>query len=154
MAQDISQMVQSYGAINAEVILGNLNSQLFGRASNQRTAEYVSAIFGKDEKEIISRSSSLQGNGALLHDSGYNHRAGRSVNFQSRETPILRPQEVMNLEVGEFVGLTAGKPNEQFLGKVKRKKTLKLKKIPAFASGIDVQGNFERICQEARAILS
>lgn len=154
MAQDISQMVQSYGPINAEVILGNLNSQLFGRASNQRTAEYVSAIFGKEEKETPVHSQNLQKPMTLLYQTGYHQKAGQSVSYQSRETLILRPQQVMNLEVGEFVGLTAGKRNEQFMGKIKRRRKKKAKEIPAFATGVDVYGNFERICREALSILT
>lgn len=149
MAQDISQMVQAYGQINAEVILGNLNTQLFGRVSNPRTAEYVSSIFGKEDKEVPNYNQSMNASG-----SAHAQRMGRSVSYQLKETMLLKPQEVMELEVGEFVGITVDKPNEQFMGKVMRPRPLAPTPLPAFASGIEVEQNFLKIRREAQAILN
>ena len=140
MAQDISQMVQQYGKVNAEVILANLNNQLFGRVANQRTAEYVSAIFGKEDKQMRSFSESSD-------------RAGRSVSVSLQEKQLLKPQVMMSLEVGEFVGMTV-ESNQPFQGRVVRKGAGSGATLPGFASGIDVQRNFERIHREAEMILS
>jgi len=107
MAQDLSQMVQQYGRVNAEVILANLNNQLFGRVANQRTAEYVSAIFGKEDKEVKSFSEDQT-------------HGKRSVSYSLRETQLLKPQLMMQLRVGEFIGMTV-EPNQPFQGKVVRK---------------------------------
>ena len=120
MAQDISQLVQAYGQVNAEVILGNLNSQLFGRTSNPRTAEYVSSMFGLEDRELTSKSRNS--------GSSYNRTVwgfpmphyGRSVSQNLQQRPVLKPQEVMELGVGEFVGIVASIRVENFTGKVKR----------------------------------
>jgi type IV secretory pathway TraG/TraD family ATPase VirD4 len=140
MAQDISQMVQSYGHVNAEVILGNLNNQLFGRVSNPRTAAHVSKLFGQTDKEVVEKSQ-------------HSHH-GRNLSYRIRETEILKPQAVMNLGVGEFAGLTVGKSNEAFCGQVVRKKVKPPARLPSFAQGIDVEVNYQRIHYEATNILN
>jgi len=139
MAQDLSQMVQQYGKVNAEVILANLNNQLFGRVANQRTANYVSAIFGKEDKEQQSFSEDQE-------------QGRRSISYSLRETQLLKPQVMMNLQVGEFIGMSI-EPNQPFQGRVVRKNFGHGIPLPAFAKGIDVQANFERVHREAREML-
>ncbi|MEL7531760.1 MAG: type IV secretory system conjugative DNA transfer family protein, partial [Bacteroidota bacterium] len=140
MAQDISQMEKHYGKVNAEVILSNLNNQLFGRVSNPKTAEYVSKIFGKAERLVVEKTESS--------------RLGRNLNTRVKEREILKAQEVMNLDVGEFAGMSVGKPNESFCGRVVRRGKIGGRKIPAFASGIDTAINYERIHIEAEQLLN
>ena len=148
MAQDISQMIQSYGQVNAEVIIGNLNNQLFGRVANQKTADYISRIFGKGEKEVIefSRSKSGEGTFSVRRSKSYSHRI--------RERELITAPELMSLGVGEFVGLTVGKRNESFWGKIQRRENQgqEIPKQAAVSEG-ELQRNFERIHQEVRVLL-
>ncbi|MEO1218479.1 MAG: type IV secretory system conjugative DNA transfer family protein [Bacteroidota bacterium] len=148
MAQDISQMIQSYGQVNAEVIIGNLNNQLFGRVANQKTADYISRIFGKGEKEVIefSRSQSGEGTFSVRRSKSYSHRI--------RERELITAPELMSLGVGEFVGLTAGKRNESFWGKIQRRGNQD-QDIPAEGevSERELIRNFEKIHQEVRVLL-
>lgn len=148
MAQDISQMVQSYGQVNADVIVGNLNNQLFGRVANQKTASYISKIFGSGEVEDISISHSSSGMGTMTR------RKSKSVSHRKRETELLKAQEMMNMELGEFAGVVVGNKNESFVGKIQIKEG-RVEELPAFASAEarEVQKNFERIHQEAQRIL-
>lgn len=149
MAQDISQMVQSYGPVNAEVILGNLNNQLYGRVSNPRTADHVSRIFGKEEKEVIELSRSDQGPVGSFGG----RRRGKNTAFRRRESELVRAREVINLGVGEFVGTVVSKKgNEAFFGQIQRK-ARKPASIPPFARGIDVQLHFEAVHSQAEALL-
>ncbi|MEL6653989.1 MAG: TraM recognition domain-containing protein, partial [Bacteroidota bacterium] len=137
MAQDISQMEKHYGRTNAEVIISNLNNQLFGRVSNPRTAEHVSKLFGKAEKPIRETSQ---------------NRLGRSISLRQKEQDILPAQEVMKLAVGEFAGMSVGAPNELFKGRIRRRKPKK-HSIPHFAEGVDVGINYDRIHHEAQQLL-
>ena len=57
-AQDISQIVSQYGQKNADLIISLLNNQFFGRVSSQKTAEYVSKLFGKTDQYFESHSQS------------------------------------------------------------------------------------------------
>ncbi|MEL7341978.1 MAG: type IV secretory system conjugative DNA transfer family protein, partial [Bacteroidota bacterium] len=140
MAQDISQMEKHYGRTNAEVIISNLNNQLFGRVSNPKTAEHISRIFGKIEKGIIESSRSS--------------RHGKNITERVRETERLKSEAVINLNVGEFAGMSVGKTNEVFKGKVIRNRSVKALSLPSFAQGVDVRINYERIHVEAIRILN
>ena len=148
MAQDISQMIQSYGQVNAEVIIGNLNNQLFGRVANQKTADYISRIFGKGDKEVIefSRSQSEEETFSARRSKSYSHRI--------RESELITGPELMSLGVGEFVGLTVGKRNENFWGKIQRRGH-QGEEIPSQVevSYRELQQNFERIHREVKALL-
>ena len=151
MAQDLSQMVQSYGEVNSEVILGNLNNQFFGKVANKRTADYVAQTVGKEEKEILSYGENISGKGIgmLAPES-----MGRNQSYSFQERDLVRPQEVMNQRVGEFTGLTVGKKgNQWFKGQIKRNPPREIRPIPAFCKGIDASRNFERIHQEAQNLL-
>ena len=151
MAQDLSQMVQSYGEVNSEVILGNLNNQFFGKVANKRTADYVAQTVGKEEKEILSYGQNESGKGLsmLAPDS-----MGRNQSYSLQERDLVRPQEVMNQRVGEFTGLTVGKRGTQwFKGQIKRQPPSSIRKIPAFSKGVDARGNFERVHAEALSLL-
>ncbi|MEO1218675.1 MAG: type IV secretory system conjugative DNA transfer family protein [Bacteroidota bacterium] len=148
MAQDISQMIQSYGQVHAEVIIGNLNNQLFGRVANQKTADYISRIFGKGDKEVIEFSRSQSGEGT------FSARRSKSYSHRIREAELITGPELMSLGVGEFVGLTVGKRNESFWGKIQRRGH-QGEKIPlqTEVSEQELQRNFERIHQEVKGLL-
>ena len=148
MAQDISQMIQSYGQVNAEVIIGNLNNQLFGRVANQKTADYISRIFGKGDKEVIEFSRSQSGEGT------FSARRSKSYSHRIRERELITGPELMSLGVGEFVGLTASKRNESFWGKIQRRAN-QGQEIPlqGEVSERELQRNFEQIHQEVKSLL-
>ena len=151
MAQDISQMVQSYGEVNAEVITGNLNNQFFGKVANQRTANYVAKMIGREEKEVLSFGENISGRGMGMMS--YESQ-GRNVNHSLQERDIVRPQEVMNQQVGAFTGLTVGpKGNQWFKGQIIRKASEAPSPLPPFATGVNAPANFERIHKEAQALL-
>ncbi|MDJ1505252.1 type IV secretory system conjugative DNA transfer family protein [Xanthocytophaga agilis] len=106
MAQDFSQMRKQYGQNEAEVLISNLNNQFFGRVANLHTAEYVSRLFGKEERVIRSESSSdNRPRGFLMGQKG-NGSQGSSVSHSLQERTVIHPQELLNLAVGHFVGTT------------------------------------------------
>jgi hypothetical protein len=115
MAQDFSQMRKQYGQNEAEVLISNLNNQFFGRVANLNTAEYVSRLFGKEERVIRSESSSNNTpRGVLFNPKAGAGSQGSSVSHSLVERTVVYPQELLNLEVGHFMGTTVETDNTSF----------------------------------------
>jgi type IV secretory pathway TraG/TraD family ATPase VirD4 len=117
--QDISQIVDGYGDKKADVILSNLNNQIFGRASGKKGAHYVSDLFGKEDTtymqrstgENTSRNSSITGGGSSR---GTNEGYSESI----QERYWIKPQEMLDLETGEFVATLADSRIKRFRAKL------------------------------------
>lgn len=115
MAQDFSQMKKQYGQNEAEVLISNLNNQFFGRVANLNTAEYVSRLFGKEERVIRSESSSNNTpRGVLFNSKAGAGSQGSSVSHSLVERTVVYPQELLNLEVGHFMGTIVETDNTSF----------------------------------------
>ncbi|WP_419836238.1 type IV secretory system conjugative DNA transfer family protein [Xanthocytophaga agilis] len=112
MAQDFSQIRKQYGQNEAEVLISNLNNQFFGRVANLNTAEYVSRLFGKEERVIRSESSSNNTPnasalaGVLLNPRSSADSQGSSISHSLVERTVVYPQELLSLQVGHFMGTT------------------------------------------------
>lgn len=107
MCQDISQMVDMFGQTKAEVIISNLNSQFWGKSTNPKSAEHISKMFGKTDKsfETFSKSKSdSKGYSTGLRNFGRNKgtTTSTSTNESIQERLRVKPQEVLELETGEF----------------------------------------------------
>jgi type IV secretory pathway TraG/TraD family ATPase VirD4 len=142
-AQDISQIVDSYGETPSETIISNLGNQFYGRTTNPKTAKRVSELFGKDDMEFSSRSVSK----------GKQVTHGHSTSFQLRDR--LKPQEMMGLSAGTFVGIIAEGNQTEFYTKFDALPA-KEKAITAFhsVSQTEILANFNRINEEAINCLS
>jgi type IV secretory pathway TraG/TraD family ATPase VirD4 len=155
MAQDFSQMKKEYGQNETEAITSNLNNQFFGRMANLHTAEYVSRIFGKEDR--LMRSEGLSNNQPSSLTPGLDGRTsagstGNSVNYSLQERNRVYPQELLSLEVGQFFRTTVETANPNF--SIHFTDTdLRNEKIAPFAGGLDVETNYKRIVLEAEAIL-
>lgn len=104
--QDLSQLIDKYGKDKADIILSNLGSQFFGRSTLEKTAKYVSDIFGKFDKLMTSQSS-----GSSSNSKDSTSSSGTTKSYQERNR--LRPQEILNLNAGQFCGFIAeGHPKE------------------------------------------
>ena len=100
MAQDFAQMNDMFGREKAEVIIANLSNQFYGKVSSVQTAKAVSEMIGKEEQLITnySQGSSRGSKGQR----NLSHNASTS----SQERHLIKPQQVMQLHPGEFVGQT------------------------------------------------
>lgn len=117
MSQDLSQMIDSYGREKTQVMVSNLNNWFIGKVNNVETAELISRIVGREEKEMVSLSA---GNSTA----GQGHRNQshtRSVSFQERN--LVRIQDAITLEQGEFIGQTVETESSFFQGFISREKT-------------------------------
>ncbi|PTT73413.1 type IV secretory system conjugative DNA transfer family protein [Chryseobacterium sp. HMWF001] len=88
--QDIAQLSDKYGREKTETILSNLGNQFYGRTPNPQTAKRVSEIFGKAEQVVVSESKRTFD----LSD--------KNVTTSTRETDIVKSQDVANLDTGSF----------------------------------------------------
>ncbi len=148
MAQDFSQLIDRYGKEKADVMLANLNNQFFGRTGMAASARMVSELFGKEEKEMESRSSSRSLSGERLS-------LQESVSHTKQEKQLIRPQDVSSLREGEFIGSTVEGKQAFFRGRVKlRRGQYAGRPIQPFAFNIGVQENFERVRREAAEIVT
>lgn len=153
MAQDYAQMIDMYGREKAEVIIANLSNQFYGKISSVQTAKAVSEIIGKEERLITnhSRGSSRGSKG------GRNLSYNTSINHQERY--IIKPQEVMQLQPGEFVGQTVESTIPYFWSSVKRSDIKSSHYLTAFTQfeGQNIQqvlqANFKRVRQEVEQII-
>lgn len=149
MAQNIPQIVQLYTREEADSILGNLNTQFYGRARDLQTAEYVSKVFGKEEKVNASFSTNVNQSDSRSY--------GRNESLQMKE--LVKPQDVYNLNTGYFYGITTEAKNPTFHGKIQISDpgTAKLDEIPVFtpdATEENINRNYARIREEITALLA
>ncbi|MEO0331788.1 MAG: type IV secretory system conjugative DNA transfer family protein, partial [Bacteroidota bacterium] len=98
MVQDLSQMVDRYGKDKAEVILSNLSNQFYGKASSVETARRVSEMIGREEQSIRNYSQGISKANKGSRNISYN------ISISQQERLLVKPQEVMQLNPGEFIG--------------------------------------------------
>lgn len=110
-AQDLSQIVAQYGQKNADVIVSLLNNQFYGRVSSQKTAEYVSKLFGKEDKYFDSFSES-KGVTTSFMSKADNTGTSKSRTVQERDR--IRPQELLHFDVGQFCGVLVEGADKEF----------------------------------------
>lgn len=108
MCQDISQMIDMFGQTKTESIISNLNNQFFGRSTNPKSAEHISRLFGKEDVTYITQSESESqnqgystGSSSSSQSSGSSYSASKNQSIQER--PRIRPQQVLDLETGQFI---------------------------------------------------
>jgi len=147
IAQDKSQIVKGYGKVETDSLIGNLNYQLYGRLAHLETAEYVSRLMGREDK-VITNSSHNQ---SRSPNSGGSQSLGASFSLQERF--LLKPQEVMSLQVGEFVGVTVESDTPHFRAQIDKEHIPSTKPLPKVHGNQDIQENFRKIHKEALSIL-
>jgi type IV secretory pathway TraG/TraD family ATPase VirD4 len=105
VVQDIAQMQGMMNDKETEMIISNLANQFYGRTTNTTTADRVSKIFGKHDKEYTSYSRGT----STSDDTSFNR--GESTSVQQRD--IITSSDVIRMQTGEFCGIIAeGAPRE------------------------------------------
>ncbi|WP_170934878.1 type IV secretory system conjugative DNA transfer family protein [Hymenobacter gelipurpurascens] len=115
MTQDLSQMIDAYGRDKMQVMVSNLNNQFFGKVNSLETAKFVSELVGKEDREMVSASRGRSQSGGSR---GAGSNASQSVSWQERS--LVRLQDTITLETGEFIGQTVETEQPFFQGKVER----------------------------------
>jgi hypothetical protein len=154
MAQDLSQIRKENGKEEAESIVANLNNQFWGRVSNLQTANYVSGLFGREDKLMRSESQSDSRPKVMSWDGKSNGSYGSSASYSLQERTVIHPQLLLNLPVGHFVGTTVENENTNFSTKIQTK-PLRHEKIPVIsACKPDIKANYKRIISEVEQIMA
>jgi hypothetical protein len=148
--QDVAQMEALTSRQESEMILANLGNQFWGRTTNTATAERVSKMFGKVDKEYRSTTSGKSSPLNIFKASTYT--SSESVSIQQRDK--LEAQAVMRFGVGEFAGLVVESGRPEFRATFQAG-TSKAVKIAPFqeASPDEVSRNFGAIKAQVRAIV-
>ncbi|WP_177204871.1 type IV secretory system conjugative DNA transfer family protein [Hymenobacter arizonensis] len=115
MTQDLSQMIDAYGREKMQVMVSNLNNQFFGKVNSLETAKFVSELVGKEDREMVSASLGRSQSGGSR---GAGSSTNQSVSWQERN--LVRLQDTITLETGEFIGQTVETEQPFFKGKVER----------------------------------
>lgn len=115
MTQDLSQMIDAYGRDKMQVMVSNLNNQFFGKVNSLETAKFVSELVGKEDREMVSASLGRSQSGGSR---GAGSNTSQSVSWQERN--LVRLQDTITLETGEFIGQTVETEQPFFQGKVER----------------------------------
>ncbi len=150
MCQDFAQIEDRYGKVKQKSIIGSLANQFYGNCNNLETTEYVSKLFGKTDRIIVNQGQSAS------RSSSYDSRS-KNVNYNIQERVILKPQEIMELPAGHFVGKVVESDTTYFNTRLKRIQDqitgYKVQEIPKFAKGVDIDKNFKQIKEDVREIL-
>lgn len=152
--QDVAQMEALTSRQESEMILANLGNQFWGRTTNTATAERVSKMFGKVDREYRSttagKSKSSQAN--IFKPSTHTKSTSESVSIQQRDK--LEAQQVMRFGVGEFAGLVVEGGRPEFRSTFRAEPTKAVKIAPFQEVGDDqVRQNFAAIKAQVRAIV-
>ena len=154
MAQDIAQMVDMFGREKAEVIIANLSNQFYGKVSSVQTAKVVSEMIGKEEQLITNRSQ-----GSSRGSKG-SRNLSHNTSTSQQERALIKPQEVMQLQPGEFVGQTVEASIPYFRAQTKEIKVRQQYGITPFISSARsismqaaLQANFRQVRKEVKAVV-
>ena len=154
LAQDIAQMVDMFGREKADVIVANLSNQFYGKVSSVQTAKIVSEMIGKEEQVITNHSQ-----GSSRGSKG-NRNLSHNVSTSQQERLLVKPQEVMQLQPGEFIGQTVESTIPYFRAQTRQTKTPQTNAITTFSSfgstatmNSIVQANFQRVRKEVATTL-
>jgi hypothetical protein len=158
MTQDLAQMAQKYGKDRMNVMIASLSNHFYGKVNSLETAKFISELIGREDKEIVSTSTGSSTGGT----SSRNRSTNESTSIQERL--VIRPQDTVTLQQGEFIGQTVGTENPFFQGTIMRpqltKERFPLHPMVTFGDGSEeaihavVQENFLRVRQEVRETIN
>ena len=152
--QDVAQMEALTSRQESEMILANLGNQFWGRTTNTATAERVSKMFGKVDREYRASTAgkSKSDQGSIFKPNTRTTSTSESVSIQQRDK--LEAQQVMRFGVGEFAGLVveSGQPEFHSTFRAEASKAVRIAPFQE-ASPAEVSQNFAAIKAQVRAIV-
>ncbi|RSK38906.1 type IV secretory system conjugative DNA transfer family protein [Hymenobacter perfusus] len=162
MTQDLAQMTDAYGPEKMKVMVSNLNNQFFGKVNSLDTAKFISELVGREDKQMHSTSTGKSQGGAGSHGS---HSSNLSTSYQERS--LVRVQDAISLQQGEFIGQTVETERTFFQGVISRadatQERFPLHPVATFGTDEEdsaaalstvVQENYRRISQQVRETLA
>jgi len=161
MTQGFPQMTDLYGKEKMNVMVDNLNNQFYGKTNSLETAKFISELVGREDREMTSTSSGTSRGGNGQRNSSTN----TSTSLQERH--LVRVQDTVGLQQGEFIGQTVETTQTFFKGTITRNDvtperfplhpmvTFSAEGLePAAALSQTVMENFLRVRKEATSIIN
>lgn len=143
--QNIAQLERSYTTIGAKEIQETFSNHLIGRGQ-WLLSKSLSDMLGKQETAVCSKTISA--------------KEQVSETIHQRETPVITPQDAMNLQTGEFIGKVVHESGGFFRMKLelleayhKRLSYKYFKALPTIHDHVDVDANFINIQREVIEIV-
>ncbi|UOQ75293.1 type IV secretory system conjugative DNA transfer family protein [Hymenobacter cellulosilyticus] len=162
MTQDLAQMTDAYGPEKMKVMVSNLNNQFFGKVNSLDTAKFISELVGREDKQMVSTSTGKSQGGAGSHGS---HSSNLSTSYQERN--LVRVQDAISLQQGEFIGQTVETERTFFQGVISRAdatpERFPLHPVATFGDceadsaemlSVVVQDNYRRVSQQVKETLA
>lgn len=158
MTQDLAQMQHKYGRERTNVMIASLSNHFYGKVNSLETAKFISELVGRDDREMVSTST-----GQSMGGTGHRNRSSNeSTSYQERS--LVRPQDTLSLQQGEFIGQTVGTEKQFFQGTILRphvtEEQFPLHPIATFGDGSEeaihavVQENFLRVQREVKEAIN
>ena len=114
ITQDLAQMTGTYEPEKMKVMVSNLNNQFFGKVNSLDTAKFISELVGREDKEMHSTSTGKSQGGTGNGSTSSN----LSTSYQKRS--LVRVQDAIGLQQGEFIGQTVETEKTFFQGTISR----------------------------------
>ena len=162
MTQDLAQMTDAYGPEKMKVMVSNLNNQFFGKVNSLDTAKFISELVGREDKQMHSTSTGKSQGGGGGHGS---HSSNLSTSYQERN--LVRVQDAIGLQQGEFIGQTVETERTFFQGVISRadatEERFPLHPVATFGTdeedsaatlSVVVQENYRRVSQQVKETLA
>ncbi|WBA44340.1 TraM recognition domain-containing protein [Hymenobacter canadensis] len=162
MTQDLAQMTDAYGPEKMKVMVSNLNNQFFGKVNSLDTAKFISELVGREDKQMHSTSTGKSQGGGGGHGS---HSSNLSTSYQERS--LVRVQDAIGLQQGEFIGQTVETERTFFQGVISRadatQERFPLHPVATFGTSEEdsaatlsevVQENYRRVSQQVNETLA
>ena len=144
--QNMAQLEKTYGVLGAKALQETFSNHLVGR-SQWRLAQELSDMLGKKQAKAASKTISAA------------QKISQTIHKQ--EQPIITPQEIMSLNVGEFVGKVAESGRGFFKMQLQPISSYaqqwhykQFKPLPVIHEQINIAANFTRIQQETAHLVS
>lgn len=151
-AQHMAQIDSSYGRQKKDTLLGILSNQFWGQSPQSETQQYVAGLFGKHEVQQTSTSNSRNTSGPFMW---LPNSRGESTTYSFQERNRVQPNDIQELNKGEFFGQLVDSDYSSYKVQFKEQKIGPLPRIEDFreVTTEQVRANFLKIQADIQEIL-
>lgn len=149
-AQHMGQISSAYGEKKKDILLGILSNQFWGQSSDGKTQQYVADLWGKHEVLQTSVSNSTTTDLTFLPTS-----RSKSVSYSYQERSRVQPNDIQELDAGEFFGQLVNSNVNSFKAQFKEQIIKTLPQVNDFrqVTNEELKANYLKIQNEVQEIL-
>lgn len=145
LTQSSSKIEHMYSPTERSIIEANFGNHFYGRTTDVKAIEKYPVIFGKEEKEKISKTRG---------SSGERHNRSRTISSQKEDR--YEPELFTRLSPGQFVCSAAESNKKKFIGQFELFDFEETLPIPLFREGDikkEVTENYDKMLHEINLLL-